>query len=145
MGRAARLWNKRRRHGRRIMSNKTVMQAIWPDAVLDLWFSTGWAAKWFTKDADFDAAVRDRLLPLYEAARSDDLDHWMESPAGCVALSILLDQVPRNCFRGDPRAYATDAKARAIARHAIDRCFDRDLPADQRLFLYLPFEHAMQL
>ena len=130
---------------RRGTLNKTMTGEAKPDAVLDFWFSDDVASKWFMKDAGFDDAIRNILFPLYEAARRGELDHWTESPGGCGALSILLDQVPRNCFRDDPRAYATDAKARAIARQAIDRRFDLDLPAGQRLFLYLPFEHSETL
>jgi uncharacterized protein (DUF924 family) len=60
-------------------------------------------------------------------------------------LCVLLDQVPRNLFRGQGRAFASDAAARAIAREAIDQGFDRNLPQPQRLFLYLPFEHSESL
>jgi uncharacterized protein (DUF924 family) len=66
----------------------------------------------------------------------------MCAPLSCLALVLLLDQVPRNVFRGTPRAYASDAKARAVARVAIAAGFDAQLPPPQRAFLYLPFEHS---
>jgi uncharacterized protein (DUF924 family) len=76
---------------------------------------------------------------------SGDFDHWRETAAGCVALCILLDQAPRNLFRGDPRSFASDAAARAVTRHALARGLDRDLPQEQRAFLYLPLEHSENL
>ena len=70
-----------------------------------------------------------------------------KSGAGCVALCLLLDQFPRNLFRDDARAFATDAKALAIARHAVDtgRDLEEDVSRDMRKFLYLPFEHSEDL
>jgi uncharacterized protein (DUF924 family) len=110
--------------------------------VLDFWFADGMAKKWFVKDDAFDRELRARFAGLYAHAAAGAMDGWMDSPQGCVALCILLDQAPRNLFRGDPRAFATDAAALAVTRHAMERGFDRALPQAQRLFLYLPFEHS---
>lgn len=117
--------------------------------ILDFWFGPSGdpgrgqpRAIWFKKDADFDADVRRRCLADHEAAAAGMLDALMASAEGCLALCILLDQVPRNIFRGSPRAFATDAKARLVARAAVDAGFDRSLLPVERWFVYLPFEHS---
>ncbi|MCY7272447.1 MAG: DUF924 domain-containing protein [Phormidesmis sp. CAN_BIN44] len=99
---------------------------------------------WFTKDLAFDETVR-QFQPDYEQAASDHLDRWMDSPQGCLGLALLLDQFPRNLFRGQPRSFATDPKALSIAQHAIAQRFDQQLPTVQRQFLYFPLEHSENL
>ncbi len=113
--------------------------------ILDFWFAPGTDARWFEKDPDFDRAVRERCFVHYERAAAGDYDGWTATPEGCLALCLLLDQVPRNLFRGEPRAFATDAAARAVTKAALDRGFDRSLSQVQRLFLYLPLEHSEAL
>ena len=107
--------------------------AFWKDAGLELWFAN---------DSEFDARFRSRFLDLYEQAAAGALDHWTTSPTGTLALILLLDQFPRNAFRGTPKVYATDAHARRVATVAVawgqDLLVDRDL----RLFIYLPFGHS---
>ncbi len=115
------------------------------DEVLDFWFAPGQERRWFTRDPDFDAAVRDRLLPVALIAREGRLDDWRARARGCLALVILLDQVPRNVFRDSPEAFASDAAARAVTRHALDEGLDRELSQVERLFLYLPLEHSEDL
>ena len=101
--------------------------------------------RWFVKDAAFDREVRERFLPLYEEAAAGKLAHLKESAADCLALIVLLDQLPRNMFRGTPRAFATDTLALEAARHAHASGFDRGMLAVERLFFYLPFEHSETL
>ena len=101
--------------------------------------------RWFVKDPAFDAEIRDRFLPLYEEARAGRRAHWKAQPADGLALVIVLDQFPRNMFRGTPRAFESDPLALEAARQAVERGFDRDMPAVERLFLYLPFEHSERL
>jgi len=113
--------------------------------VLDFCFAEGPVRRWFVKDQAFDAQVQERLARLHELAASGACDTWRETPAGCLALCILLDQVPRNLFRGQARAFAHDAQARAVTRHALARGFNRKLPQEQRLFLYLPLQHNEDL
>lgn len=118
--------------------------------VLDFWFrGTETRKEWFQKDAAFDAEIRARFLSLYELAASGRLAHWVEQPADCLALVIVLDQFPRNLFRFPgpeaARAYATDALALAAARHAVESGYDRALPEVARTFVYLPFEHSENL
>lgn len=100
---------------------------------------------WFAKDDQFDASFRERFITLYEAAARGALDHWAETAGGSLALIILLDQFPRNAFRGTPRMYATDEAARDIADAAIRAGHDRAVPAELQLFVYLPFGHSENL
>lgn len=97
---------------------------------------------WFAKSPGFDTLFRVRYGALYRAAVAGDLSQWQDTAEGCLALEILLDQFPRNAFRGRPEMYASDPQARAVARHAIDRGFLDALEPDLRLFLLLPFAHS---
>ncbi|MEP9354391.1 DUF924 family protein [Xanthobacter sp. KR7-65] len=117
--------------------------ALTPEAVLDFWQKAG-PQKWFDGGPAFDAEVRTGLLPAFEAAAGSALDSWQGTAPGALARIILLDQVPRNVFRGTPRAFATDAMALAGAERAVDRGFDKDpsIPEALRSFFYLPFMHA---
>ena len=112
-----------------------------PRDVIDFWVEAG-PGKWFARDAAFDALVRDRFEAVHHAAARRARDHWRDSPEGALALLILLDQVPRNIFRGSPHAFATDPLARAVARQAIERGFDKQVDPTLRPFFYLPFEHS---
>ncbi len=99
-------------------------------------------SQWFEKDEAFDLEVTGRFGDLYEEAAAGRLDGWREEARSCLALAIVLDQFPRNMFRGDARTHATDGKALEVAKYAIERALDRELPAFQRMFLYMPFMHA---
>lgn len=101
---------------------------------------------WF-KDAtpEFDADIRARFLTLHERAVAGDFAHVLDSVDGCFALLILFDQFPRNMFRGTARAFATDAKAREVAAHAIAQGFDQEVASVYRVFFYLPYEHSEDL
>lgn len=98
--------------------------------------------EWFVQDPAFDRAIAERFADEMDAAADGRLDALMNSPLGCVALVILLDQFPRNVFRDSPAAFACDPKARTVARHALEEGFDHALAPVHRLFLYLPFEHS---
>lgn len=115
-----------------------------PDEVVRFWREAGEKA-WFGKDDAFDAAFRARFLAAHEAAARGELDAWLEAPEGALALILLLDQFPRNAFRGTARMFATDAKAVAAADAAIARGHDLSIDAALRVFLYLPYEHAEDL
>ena len=123
-----------------------------PEEVLEFWFGREdeegygeFREVWFTKDPEFDREVRDRFEDIYEEAATGRLESWKNEARSCLALIIVLDQFPRNMFRGDPKTYATDEEARAAARHAVEQAYDRELPPFQRLFVYLPFEHSEEL
>ncbi|MEO8890345.1 MAG: DUF924 family protein, partial [Coleofasciculaceae cyanobacterium] len=117
--------------------------------ILDFWFGTpddadyGQQRKiWFKKNPEFDQKVRSLFTSQYQQAATSQLDDWKTSPQGCLALIILLDQFPRNMFRGQPKSFATDSLALAYAQHAITQGFDQELPTFQRWFVYMPFEHS---
>ena len=115
------------------------------DDVLEFWFGPedgpdfgDMRAIWFRSTPAFDAELEERFADAHRRAGAGELDAWLASPAGCLALIVLLDQYPRNVFRGTARAYATDAKARTVARHALDKGFDRGLNRVQRIFTLCP-------
>jgi uncharacterized protein (DUF924 family) len=112
------------------------------EAVLAFWFAPEHAAHWFDADAAFDEAIRTRFAADTGEAAAGRLAGWAASPRGWLALLILLDQFPRNLHRGDPRAWAQDVGAQRVALSGIAEGFDRHLPALQRVFAYLPLEHA---
>lgn len=112
--------------------------------VVKFWRDAG-TEQWFAKDADFDGTFHDNFRELHFAAARRELDHWADHPEGSLALIILLDQFPRNCFRGTAHMFATDPLARYYAAKAIEAGHDGQVDADLRVFLYLPFEHSEHL
>jgi uncharacterized protein (DUF924 family) len=115
-------------------------------AVLDFWFRGDEERKeWFTKSDAYDSEIRARFLPLHEEAARSDLARWKDSPGDCLALIVVLDQFPRNMFRGSPRAFGTDALALEAAKHAVAAGYDKWLSAVERSFVYLPYEHSEEL
>jgi uncharacterized protein (DUF924 family) len=109
--------------------------------VVAFWRAAG-PAKWFRKNDAFDEEIRTRFLPSIEAAAAGRLADWEPTPEGALALLILLDQFPRNIFRGSARAFSADPLAHAVAERAIGQGFDQRVPEAERLFFYLPFEHS---
>jgi uncharacterized protein (DUF924 family) len=117
---------------------------ISPTDIIAFWRAAG-PARWFNKDAAFDAEVRARFLALWEAARDGKLKAWEDSDDGALALILVLDQFPRNIFRNEARAFATDAAALELARRAVDRGVDARVDPALRAFVYLPFMHSENL
>jgi len=117
------------------------MSDLTATAILRFWFEEH-AKDWFVKNPDVDAQVRTRFLAPHESAATGRCAHWADEPRSCLALVILLDQFPRNMFRGEARAFATDPQARAAAREILGRGWDRQMTQSERLFAYLPFEHS---
>ena len=122
------------------------------EEILDFWFGSPQSVDygkersfWFTKNPEFDKELGDRFLLDYEQAARGELDYLQNSPLGYLALVLLLDQFPRNLFRGTPKSFATDAKALSVAKNAVERGYDRALLPAQRWFIYLPFEHSENL
>ena len=109
--------------------------------IVSFWREAG-PEKWFEKDDEFDLTIRSRFLAIHEAAARGDLAAFEETAEGALALVILLDQFPRNMFRGSARAFATDPLARAVANRALGRGFDRETDTTMRPFFYLPFMHS---
>jgi uncharacterized protein (DUF924 family) len=115
-----------------------------PQQVLDFWFGQDRKA-WFVKNPAFDAEIRARFLDLYERAAAGGLEPWMDAPRSCLALTVVLDQFPRNMFRGTARAFAADGLALEAARAIVERGWDQVMSNDERTFAYLPFEHSESL
>jgi uncharacterized protein (DUF924 family) len=137
------------------MREKVRSLMILPDratALIDFWFGPPddpgrelHREIWFRATEEFDAALRREFLADYEAAALGALWSWETSPEGALAVVLLLDQVPRNIFRGTPRSYSTDEAACAAADRALGRGFDQKVPPAWRLFFYMPFHHSEDL
>lgn len=113
-----------------------------PRSVLDFWFSAHVRALWFEKDRAFDDDIRRRFGAAVHEAQMGGFAAWADSQAGSLALLILIDQMSRNIYRGEAKAFLGDPRARTIADAAIARDFDKGLSIDRQRFFYLPFEHA---
>lgn len=120
---------------------RPMIRAMQAHEVVDFWQAAG-PQRWFRKDEAFDAEFRSRFLAAHEAAARGELHGWAATAEGVLALVLLLDQFPRNAFRGTPRVYATDAQARDVARAAIELGFDAQVAPELRPFFYLPFMHS---
>ena len=97
---------------------------------------------WFRSTPEFDADIKRRYRDVYERASGGAFDHFIEAPADCLALILMLDQFPRNLYRGSPRSFGTDTKAREVTRIALDRGHDKGAATWHRLFFYIPLEHS---
>lgn len=111
------------------------------EEIVKFWLSAG-PEKWYAKDDAFDQVIRDRFGPVWHAAHAGEMPDWASDAPGALALLIVLDQFPRNMFRDDARAFATDAKALALASHCVAQGWDREIPEPERQFFYMPFMHA---
>lgn len=115
-----------------------------PEEIFLFWKDAG-PEKWFKSDPAFDEEIRARFLETYEAGMRGELDHWERSTYGVFALVILLDQFPRNMFRGTPKAFAGDEKAKQIADRAIAAGRDKAVDPEVHTFFYMPFMHSEAL
>ena len=122
-----------------------------PETVIDFWFGEAGAdsvvakrqtSLWFKKQASTDALIKERFEATLLSAANGELDHWCDSAQGRLALIIVLDQFPRNIYRDNPQSFAFDSLARQQCEAGIERHEDAILPAIQRVFFYLPLEHA---
>ena len=113
--------------------------------LLDYWFSEEVSGFWFNSTPEFDQHIRDSYAELWQQAANGELDVWRESPEGCLALVILLDQFPLNMFRGTAKSFSTEQQSRDVARHAIQQNFDSSMPTKHKAFLYMPFMHSENL
>lgn len=115
----------------------------WIDSVQTFWFEEIDRALWFRKSEDFDAMIRARYRAIYDQCVADfDLASAVASPEQALARVIVLDQFPRNMFRGSAKAFATDPLALSVAKAVTAQNLDRGMDKNRRLFLYLPFEHS---
>ncbi|MGZ3375738.1 MAG: DUF924 family protein [Phenylobacterium sp.] len=115
-----------------------------PNDIVGFWLGAG-PDKWFKKVIAFDEAIRLKFESTHHKAARSEYDAWADTADGALALLILLDQFPRNLYRNSAHSFATDPKARSIARAAVERGFDRQVDPRLRNFFYLPFEHSEDL
>jgi uncharacterized protein (DUF924 family) len=114
----------------------------WAGDVLRFWFEETRREQWFKKDPAFDADIRRRFLALHEVLAAFTGETMLADARTALAAVIVFDQMSRNMFRDTPRAFATDARARWLAQGAVAKGLDAGMTKDERMFLYLPFEHA---
>ena len=117
------------------------MSEATPASVVGFWRDAG-MVKWFRGGEAFDAECRSRWQAAHFAAARRELEPWMDTAEGALALAILLDQIPRNIFRGSGHAFATDPLALHYATRALASGLDAQVEHALRMFLYLPFEHS---
>jgi uncharacterized protein (DUF924 family) len=110
--------------------------------ILQFWFEEADEQQWWKKDAASDQLIRDRYSDVYRRAASGELFDWRKQAPGWLAEIIVLDQFPRNMFRGDARSFATDNMAVVLSQEAVANGVDRDLQAVQKSFLYMPLMHS---
>ncbi len=111
-------------------------------SVIEFWFNEIDSKQWFVKDLQFDQLIIERFSGLHVKAVECELYSWREQPLGRLAEIIVLDQFSRNMFRDQAEAFAADALALVMAQEAISCGADKQLPAVQRAFLYMPFMHS---
>ena len=114
-------------------------------SLIDFWFSKEASSYWFNSTEAFDQRLRDDYAALWQQARDGELEDWKEHASGCLALVILLDQLPLNMFRGAAKSFSTEAQSREVAALALERGFDVDMDAEHKAFLYMPFMHSENL
>lgn len=112
------------------------------DEILDFWLDEVGPKGWYAPDAALDAEVRARFGAAWETARGGGCHDWIAAPRSSLALIVLLDQFPRNMFRDDGRAFASDRRALAAAKGAVERGFDLAVEPPGRQFFYLPMMHS---
>jgi uncharacterized protein (DUF924 family) len=116
----------------------------WQDEVLDFWFGLD-PERWWKKDPALDETIRDRFQELWEAQRENLPDAFLGSARDALAAVILFDQFPRNMFRGQADQFSTDPLALAVAKGAVEKGLDAQVPPERRAFLYMPLEHSERL
>jgi uncharacterized protein (DUF924 family) len=116
----------------------------WQDEVLDFWFGLA-PDSWWKTDPALDETIRERFEPIWEAQRQNVPDAFLGSAGDALAALLLFDQLPRNMFRGHADQFSTDPLSLALAKGAVERGYDRQVPAERRIFVYMPFEHSERL
>lgn len=116
-----------------------------PEDILTFWYSEPMKSHWFSSTPEIDALIADKYESLWQFAANGRLDTWQDSPEGCLALCIVLDQFPLNMFRGQATSFSTEQAAVNVAKAAIDQGFDQQLATEQLSFLYMPLMHSEHL
>lgn len=122
-----------------------MVQNFSPNYVLDFWFLDRVSQLWFNSNPAFDQELRERFEPVFKLASEGHLDHWQQTPEGCLALVIVLDQFPLNMYRGKAESYSTGDRAVAVAKAAVALGFDKQIPKNHLSFLYMPLLHSETL
>lgn len=127
------------------MKNDMDVSSITPGDILEFWYSEPMASRWFSSTPQLDAEIRAKYEPLWRAALEGRLDDWKYSPEGCLALVIVLDQLPLNMFRGEARSFSTEQQAVEICKLAIAREYEKQIARERLTFLYMPLMHSEHL
>ena len=116
-----------------------------PEEIIDFWYSDRIKSQWFASTPELDKEILEKYERIWEKASSGELDEWNNSPDGCLALAIILDQFPLNMFRGQAKSFKTERKAIEVAWKAIKNELDRNIEKEKLAFLYMPFMHSEDL
>ena len=127
------------------MEDDPDIPAVSPGDILQFWYSEPMASRWFSSTPALDAEIRAKFEPLWRAAAKGRLDDWKNRPEGCLALVIVLDQLPLNMFRGEARSFSTEQQAVDVSKLAIARGYDREIAPGRLGFLYMPLMHSESL
>lgn len=110
--------------------------------VLDFWYAEENVKKWFNSTAEFDLDIKQRFESVWELAAADKMYSWQQSPEGCLALCIVMDQFPLNMYRGEKKSFQTEAQSIVVAKAAISKGFDEAIETNKVSFLYMPLMHS---
>jgi len=121
------------------------MNNIIPKDIIDFWYSDRIKKAWFSSTAELDNEILGKFESIWDKALLNKLDNWSDTPEGCLALIIILDQFPLNMFRENAKSFKTESKAIDIARKAVNSHFDRKIDKEKLAFLYMPFMHSEKL
>lgn len=116
-----------------------------PADIIDYWYSERIKKHWFSSTPKLDNEIRTRFEKVWGQAAAGEYDHWQDTPEGCLALIIILDQFPLNMFRGEARSFQTERKAIEVTKTALDKGFDKRLDHDRLTFLFMPLMHSERL
>lgn len=116
-----------------------------PDAVLDFWYAESMRSRWFSSTPVLDDEIRRRFEGLWADAAARKLEHWKDSAEGCLALVIVLDQLPLNMFRGEAKSFSTEQQAVEACKYAISHGYDKSIASERLAFLYMPLMHSESL
>lgn len=110
--------------------------------ILEFWYTPPMSEHWFGSTPAIDQEIHTHFAAVWEQARAGQLDDWKNSAEGCLALCIILDQFPLNMFRDEVKSFSTEQQAVAITKHAVSQGFDKQLPLERLMFLYMPLMHS---
>lgn len=121
------------------------MSSHTPKQIIAFWFSKESRSKWFASTPEYDQELLTQFEDIWIEAKAGKLDAWLKTPEGCLALAIILDQLPLNMYRGSAKSFQTEAQAIEVTKAAIANSFHSDIPIEQRAFLYMPLMHSENL